>query len=185
MPRIPRNYRKYLLEREFRNHRPERLEEILAPSARSALEYVERYYPDPSSVRFREVYGPFMPSEERMIHPRGFSAALLREVERRKRRFWEDYMESSDPAPGIGWPPGRYEQLDEAFERQAMSDLDYELANGRSSKPVLPELRYKDARRPSRYDFMSPSSEAARDRLRMQGFDDVPYPEDSPFNRYR
>lgn len=185
MPRIPVNYRKYLLEREFRNNPTERLEEILAPNARAVGGYVERYYPDPSSVRFREVYGPYMPSEERMIRPPEFGAALQRELVRRKREIWRQYMEAEDPPPGIGWPVGKAEQLDKEFERQALEDLEYELDTRRSNKPILMETRYKDGRRPSRYDFMAPTFEGARERLRMQGIDEYPYPEDSPFNRYR
>lgn len=190
MPRIPVNYRKYLLEREFRNRPPEFLEEILAPNARKASGYAERYYADPSSVRFREVYGPYMPSEERMIRPPEFNAALQRELKRRKEELWRQYMEEEDPPPGIGWPVGKAEQLDKEFELGALEDLEYELDTRRSNKPILRNMRFRDIRwnndsPPPRYDFMAPTSEAARDRLRMQGIDGYPWPEDSPFNRYR
>lgn len=48
---------------------------------------------------------------------------MAQAVEMRKRELWRQYMEDVDPAPGIGWPKGKAERLDEGFEEQANWDV--------------------------------------------------------------
>lgn len=44
-------------------------------------------------------------------------------VRLRKEELWREYMEEEDPPPGIGWPAGKGEELDEGFEEQARWDV--------------------------------------------------------------
>lgn len=48
---------------------------------------------------------------------------MAQAVEMRKRELWRQYMEEEDPAPGIGWPTGEAERLDDEFESQANWDV--------------------------------------------------------------
>lgn len=53
-----------------------------------------------------------------------YNQKLIEEAVRlRKEELWRQYMEEEDPPPGIGWPTGKGEELDEGFEEQARWDV--------------------------------------------------------------
>lgn len=60
---------------------------------------------------------------EELARQMGNRKRMAQAVEMRKRELWREYMDAEDPAPGIGWPTGKAERLDDEFESQANWDV--------------------------------------------------------------
>lgn len=170
MPRIPRGYAKYLARTKgLQGYRVDT--QVMAPTRASALRYMnERYSPAARDevVSLEEIYGPYLPSEERMIHPSGLSSAYMRELERRRQEAIDNYYRFTpfeDRLPS--------EEVADFADHKSRYDLEDYLGTRPSSLPVLPGRMRGHLTPESRMEYYySFTPEDVKDRLRFQGIPD-------------
>lgn len=167
MPRVPKIPPNYGMFRAYmsRPGRPSEVRRLMAPSERHAGNFLAKKYPDLNALEVREEYGPFYPSEERQIRRNGFSRAYEREVERRKKEMWDEFMAQDDVETYD--PKG----LDEYFEKQARYEINDYLRHYRESR--LPVKEYRKflnlGKNPPEW-VPGFDAEGAADRLRFSGY---------------
>ena len=96
------------LPRDIEKYRQQMIDAIESGSTRRELSRKRAYEEAWAKERARQAYN------QKLIDDA---------VRLRKEEFWRQYMEEEDPAPGIGWPTGKAERLDEGFEEQAKWDV--------------------------------------------------------------
>lgn len=96
------------LPKDVEKYRQQMIDAIESGNTRRKLSRTRAYEDAVADERARQAY-----NRERMTQA----------VEMRKNELWRQYMEAEDPPPGIGWPVGKAERLDEEFEEQANWDV--------------------------------------------------------------
>ena len=199
MPRIPQGYAKYLARTKsgLRDHLEKTMSDldpykyrvdtqVMAPTRASALRYIrQRYSPDAHDevVSLEELYGPYLPSEERMIHPRGLSSAYMRELERRRQEATDNYYRFTPQEDRL--PP---EDVAAFADRKARYDLEDYLGTRSTPLPVLQGRMRGHLTPQSRMEYYySFTPEDVEDRLRFQGIPDEEFGwiEPNPFTARR
>lgn len=171
-PMIPALYRKYrvrggepwridkdLYERDF---------EVMAPNRKRAEKYFKSHYPNAELYDVYDSYGPFLPSEERMMNPPGYDEMMRRclDYERRKVRGLYDrhgmYGEGIDE-----------DDIDKYLEKVARRNFRRDVNDEYERLPVVPQQEFSyvtPGGRFYRYNAFGP--EGVRDRARMRGVDE-------------
>lgn len=165
--RIPAKYRMYNARMRWPD--ASRIHEmtVMAPNERMARAYFHRRHPEISELELSEMQGPFYPSEERQMNPRGWRSAYEREVAKRRNELIDDYRLSMDAGEV---EPFSDEELFNYYDRQARYEIDdwlnFKQDYRRPVKEFRPFTRIKDARSTPEYAF---DLDGVVDRLRMRG----------------
>lgn len=171
MPRIPAKiptkYNMYRMHGERpAYYGPQRFRRVvMAPSRERAIEFFKENYP---SERLRgvseDVYGPFMPSVERMLHPAGREEAL-------ERALAEERAKVRELNRRYGFYQGLTpEEKDAYLEKIAQKDFDKRVEFDEEMAPVYPYQPYERYRDDGvREGYMAPIIDDVHDRLRLQG----------------
>lgn len=139
---------------------------VMAPSRERAAEFFGRNYPSDKFLGVSEdVYGPFMPSVERMLHPAEREEALERALAeerakvRRLNRRYGFYNQGATP-----------EEKEAYLEKIAQRDFDRRVETEERMAPIYPYQPYERTRA-GEVDgrYMAPIIDDVHDRLRLQG----------------
>lgn len=180
--RIPVKYRMYNARMRWPDASRVHETTVMAPSEQMARAYFHRRHPEMSELELSEMQGPFYPSEERQMNPRGWRSAYEREVAKRRNELIDDYQLAMDKGEV---EPFSYEDLFNRYDRQARYEID-DWLNFKQGyrKPVVPQREFSyvtPGGRFYRYNAFGP--EGVRDRVRMGGVDedDIGMVENIPF----
>lgn len=164
--RIPAKYRMYNARIRWPDASKIHETMVMAPNERMARAYFHRRHPEMRELELSEMQGPFYPSEERQMNPRGWRSSYEREVAKRRNELIDDYRDEIE----IGAPEFSDEALQSYFDRQARYEIDdwlnFKQDYRKPVKPLRPFVRVHDARLEPEYAF---DIEGVIDRLRMRG----------------
>ena len=166
--RIPPKYHMYRMSGLHPDYYgPQRFNRVvMAPNRESAAEFFKRNYPNDEYRGVSEdVYGPFMPSVERLLHPVGREEALARALAeerakvRKLNRRYGLYDQGATP-----------EEKEAYLEKIAQRDFDRRVETDERMAPVYPYQPYERTRPGEvKERYMAPIIDDVHDRLRLQG----------------